>query len=84
MWFCMSATSTPLIIVLFYFIFRLSGAHPTTLNVFIVTSTCHINLTGIIIYKIYNGLLPQAINVLDVRNKITHSHKTMGSNLLSS
>ena len=33
-------------------------------------------------YKIYNGLLPQEINVLYIRNKDMHSYNTRGSNLL--
>ena len=37
---------------------------------------------GIIMYKIYNGLLPEAINVLYIGNKDSHSYNTWSSNIL--
>ena len=37
---------------------------------------------GIIMYEVCNGLLPELINVLYVRNKYIHSYTTRSSNLL--
>ena len=40
------------------------------------------NRIGIIMYKLCNGLLPEVINVLYVRNKYINSYNTRSSNLL--
>ena len=41
-----------------------------------------LNHIGIILYKICNGLLPEVINVLYVRNKDINSYNTRSSNIL--
>ena len=41
-----------------------------------------LNQIGIVIYKYCNGLLPNVMNRLYVKNKDIHSHKTSNNNLL--
>ena len=64
--------------------FTLSGAHPPLfIYLFLLQfDKLTLNRIGIILYKICNGLLPEVINVLNVRNKDIHSYNTRSSNLL--
>ena len=41
-----------------------------------------LNRIGIIMYKMSNGLLPEAMNVLYIKNSEIHSYNTRSSNLL--
>ena len=41
-----------------------------------------LNQIGIVMYKYYNGLFPNVMNILNVKNKDIHSHNTRSNNLL--
>ena len=85
----MSDASTPLIFStktiagLLTFSRYLAHTQPFFIDLFLLPlAKLILNRIGIIMYKKCNGLLPEVINVLYVRNKDIHSYNTRSSILL--
>ena len=78
--------STPLIFLLvrlITFSHHLAHTQPLFIDLFLLPlDNLSLNRINIIMYKIYNGLLPQVINVFYIRKKYINSYNTRGSNLL--
>ena len=67
-----------------YNLFTLLSTHTTSISelVNITVDKLILNQIGIVMYKYCNGLLPNVMNRLYVKNKYIHSHNTRNNNLL--
>ena len=75
--------STKIIVRIITFSHYLAYTQPLFIDLFLLPlDKLILNRIGIIMYKICNGLLPEVINVLYVRNNNINSYNTRSSNLL--
>ena len=70
-------------VIIITFSHYLAHTHPLFLSLSILPlDKLFLNQIGIVMYKYCNGLLPDVMNRLYVKNNVIHSYYTRGNNLL--